>query len=290
MSNDIEIVHFGLDFLRFRCPLEYPLVSVFAVSLARLDSDNSSYGTVSLGDVDFYAVRSGSRYILRPADGSVAHPVIRFGLCGGGMGEFDIYSSFFNWDDGSYLSFLAKLPHRLTRVDVACDFKGISVVAFVEGKIDTDLKRTYWNKTDNGVETVYIGDMKSKRKVIRVYDKKLDSVKKRKTEFYPSYFASPLPFTRYEIELRNQACQRHMLDIRKVMDSEYLYFLFYNESRTNHVFIKDLPNLISEHLSAPKLERGIPDPVLRFREAILLAQKKGIDVLSEVHVWCGQSV
>jgi len=290
MSNDSEIVHFGLDFLRFRVPVEYPMVSVFAVSLARLDDDNSSYSTVSLGDVDFYALRSGSRYILRPADGSCAHPVIRFGLCGGGMGEFDIYSSFFSWDDGSYLSSLAELPHRLTRVDIAGDFKGVTVGEFVERKIETDLKMTYWNKTEKGVETVYVGDMKSKRKIIRVYDKKLDSVRKRKTELYPAYFSTDDPVTRYEIELRNQACIRHMLDIRKVMDSEYLWSLFYNESTTNHVFVRDLPRLIDETYSKPKLDRGIPDPVLRFREAILTAHKKGVDIVNEVQLWCGQSV
>jgi len=48
--------------------------------------------------------------------------------------------------------------------------------------------------------------------------------------------------------------------------------------------------LISEHLAAPKLERGIPDPVLRLREAFATAQKKGVDVVTEVRVWSGQLV
>ena len=77
-------------------------------------------------------------------------------------------------------------------------------------------------------ETLYIGN-KSKssntRQIIRAYNKKLDSINKGKSFLYD--YNDYKDVTRIELELRRDKAQ--FIDDKKLLDLEYLFWVYYNE-------------------------------------------------------------
>jgi hypothetical protein len=122
--------------------------------------------------------------------------------------------------------------------------------------------------------------MNSKRRQVRIYDKKLWAKSMGKTSLYVDYFADNRCVSRLEIELRNQACKVYEFDEIKLTDPEYLYKLFATELDTRHLFFK-VPSYNCDW-SRRSFKRGTPDPVLRFREACIIAKRKGVDIKNEV--------
>jgi len=292
MLSTESIKRFGLDFLRIKFPFnEY--LEILHQSLRILDDDNSNFSKVWFLDDVYSVARSGRFYLFTPhADGDTGDypfPVFRVSFDKFDHVVFDVYSSFFHWDrsDG-VLALLSTFQYRLLRVDIAMDIQGRNVRE-VNGLFETKLALTKINERGIDPETLYIGDFKSKRKLIRLYDKKLDSEKKGKTELYPDYFSSDLPVTRLEVELRNQACSSWLLDLRQLENPGHLYHVFYEELNTKFVSC-DLPPTLGAWYSKPSFERGIPDPVLRFQEAIQTAIKKGVDIDSVFREYVGSPI
>lgn len=286
-----NFLNFGLDYIRVDLERgESTLfVDILLNKLSYIDDDNSNFLSVDFLDFDFTVVRSGDYFLFSPsADESYFNfPLFRLSTPRDFVVTLDIYSSFFHWPHFfDFLYSLSSFPHRLLRVDIALDFRSFTPDSLLEC-FEHDLSLTRFKEKDGISETIYIGDLKSKRKLVRLYDKKLDSKKKNKTEFYPGYFAFDDPVTRLEVELRSQACSSWSLTISKLLDPEFLYNLFKTELQTRFIFLS-LPSSFSWY-SKPRFERGVPDPILRLHEAFSRAEKKGVDLQSELVLYLSRA-
>lgn len=278
MSKIKKIAYFNVDYLR----VQFENVEIFRVlenSVNFLDNDNSNFCRFWFFDLEFIVTRSQNCFMLKPL--GFEYSVLRVDFRGGTSVKIDLYSSFFYWSDSEkWLKYMILYPHRVLRVDIACDIENMTVKQ-VADLFETKLSRTLINEKNDEPETLYIGDWKSKRKLIRVYDKKLDSLAKRKTDLFPDYFVDGRAVTRLEVELRNQACVAWDITLEKVLHIEFLYDLFVGELQTQFVYI-ELPLSVFDFYKKPSFERGEPDAEKRFWEAMLLAQKKGVDIVKQV--------
>lgn len=281
MSTPIDedkILHFGLDYLKFLVKQENEFLEI-ATILSRLDDDNSNVAFFWLFGFHFSASRKGRWFIITPTQ-EFSASVMAWRLCGGQI-EIEIHGQFFLWSE--HFEFLKKfedVPFRLLRVDICMDFKNETPYSLF-CKFDTRLHFSEIKKKGGqSAETIYIGDKKSsKRKVICLYNKKLDCEVKGKTELYPEYFIDDFSVARLEIRLLSQACDSWQFSIIKLLDIEHLYFVFQKELNTSFVHFPLSPAM--SWYSKPSFHRGVPDPVLRFREACANAYKKGVDIEKE---------
>jgi len=287
------IKRFSLDYIKVRIPLdEDPEFDTLLNKISYYDDDNSNSGVAEFFDADFAVSRSGHFYMFSPYEphisGNIPFAVLRIDRSGDAYATVDIYSAFFHWTRCyDFLEKLLQLPTRVMRVDIALDVSDYSVLSLAS-LADTKLPVTKINERIDSPETYYIGDWNSKRKLIRIYNKKLHAIKNRRTMLYPEYFADEHSvITRLEIELRNQACQSWMITLQKLLDPEFIYSVFYSELNTKFVSFPSLPISLDSWYSRPVFERGIPDPVLRFREALRIASKNGVDIDSEFRYYLG---
>jgi len=287
-SSNKSIRDFFQSFLRFDCDflkIDFEFFPEFEILLSKLsfiDDDNSHFINLDFLDFEFIAQRA-SEYLwtLTPlVDGQAqGAAVIRISRPRDSVLTFDFYSSFFSWAEAyNFLALAQGFPHRVMRCDLALDVAGYTPDQISE-KIITKLSRTRYAEKDGISQTIYVGDLKSKRKLLRIYDKLLDSRKKNKTELYPDLMSHSI-VSRVELELRTQACNQWGLSLSFLLDPNEQWRVFVAELSTDWLTLV-LPPALENWYSGPKYERGVPDPVLRFREALERAQKKGVDFVGE---------
>lgn len=287
-SVNKSIQHFFENFKRFDCDflkIDFELFPEFEILLNKLswiDDDNSHFINLHFLDFDFLAQRSGdATFMLTPLlDGNPqGAAVIRITRPRDSVLTFDFYSSFFSWVEAyEFLHEAQGYPHRVLRCDLALDVAGYTPDQ-ISDKVMTRLSRTRYAEKDGISQTIYIGDLKSKRKLLRIYDKLLDSKKKNKTELYPDLMLHSV-VSRVELELRTQACNQWGLSIAFLLDPNEQWRVFVAELSTDWLTLV-LPPALTSWYKNPTYDRGVPDPVLRFREALERAQKKGVDFVGE---------
>ncbi len=269
---------FKLDFMRIKFEMD-PYFDILQNFCSFVDDDNSNYAIKWWLEEEFLIERVRDFYTLRPVGFPLT--VMRLDFRAGDTVTIDFYGAFFSWKGYiNIMKILSPSSHRIYRVDLAMDLIGGTpeqISKYADNKLPIN---TIKNK-----QTIYFGDWKSNRKIIRLYDKKADIIKKGKQEIHEEIFLMKQDVTRLEIELRSRACNDWALNLRKLEDPEFLYHIFYKELTTKHVWFP-LPKHIDISLSRPSFKRGVPQPVLRFQEAIETALKKNVDIYAEVIKYC----
>jgi hypothetical protein len=279
--STFKCLGFSLDFMRvsFKFDENFDMLQNFC---SYLDDDNSNYTMQWWLGQEWVMSRTGRFFMLRPTNWNYDVARVHFE----NEVRVDFYSSFFMWSGcWDILRKLYDAPHRIFRVDIAMDLGGLDPSELVN-LFSTGLPRTRINDD----QTVYIGDWQSNRKLIRMYDKKADSLKKRKTEIFPHVMEFEGNVTRLEVELRNEACKAWSPTIERLCDPEYQYKIFKKELSTRHVFLP-LPESMDSWYQKPQLgRRGVPDAVKVLRKAFAIAVRKGLDPVYEAEVFCGRSI
>lgn len=269
LLSHFKIKGFSLDFMRVKFENDLYFDNL-EKSCHFIDDDNSNYAVQWWGDWEFYIERSDKYFLIRPVDFPASTMRVRFD------GEFvtvDFYGAFFSWEcNEAFRRFLIPTAHRFFRVDLALDLVGCSPKQLEKYGV-FNLKR----HTISDEQTIYYGDFRSNRKIVRIYDKKADIKKKRKQELHPDILVEEQDVTRLEVELRASACRDYGFTFDRLLDPEYCWQVFYSELTTNFIFFP-LPAGIDECYAKRKYERGTPEPELRFREACEQALKKHVDI------------
>lgn len=172
--------------------------------------------------------------------------------------SFDFYSSFFTFPE--LKPFIDKFRHkyghsaRVARIDIACDLN-IAVKDFMDAGFETRFKKVhkYGESLETGEsETVYFGKKTglNKRHLIRVYNKLLDTTKKKKFALYKDYF-SYTNVTRVEVEVRSVTCKEMGITNEDIMDQEVLKSIFTTlcmNPRTTYFHALEALDLESTHI------------------------------------------
>lgn len=277
LQSRFAVKGFSLDYMRVGMVRD-PLFDVIREKCFALDSDNSNYGIIAFGDFDLVVTRMKDKFLFRPTD--FPFEIFRLEFTPDKISRyvtFDFYSSFFRWAEfWRFLTPFRNLPQKITRLDFALDLAGCTP-ADVEKYVTNRLARS----SINNDQTIYFGAYKSNRKIIRVYDKKADTEFKGKSEIFSELENETRPVTRIELELRVAGCRSYKLNINALEDVEYQYHIFYKELTTKYVWFPLVASVGSWFVSPP-YEKATPNPVLRFREAIVKAYAKSVDIRGEV--------
>ncbi len=265
MTN-IKLVGFGTDFLKYNFSEPYEN-SEFASHFIGL-SANSNYRETKWFGYELTGAydRQGRNDILIFSHEGI--PVFRLKKYNGtdkvGMTlaySLDFYSSYFRipYLRSFYRQFREKYGKygRVSRLDIACDL-AISMQDFVDAGWGTSFKELnkYRESTKTGVpQSIYFGtkDIKNKRHLIRVYDKKADTIAKGKFHLFKDYFTYD-HVIRIETEIRSTSCRELGLTDVDAFDTKALESVFRTlclNKRTT--FLKVLENLKFKDATARRL-------------------------------------
>ena len=115
---------------------------------------------------------------------------------------------------------------KFTRIDICLDLINVSV-PYIYERIMSDsekkkISKIFFDPKDKGEQTIYFGE-KSKEKntyqLLRIYDKKADTKKKKKDYLYD--FADCEHITRFEVELREDLAK--FWTIEKLQSLNYIF-------------------------------------------------------------------
>ncbi len=232
-----KYLHFGLDFLRFNFDpiFNSTLFESFFIGL----SDNSNYLRYRWFDISFDVsfIGQGNKDILTFSYDGV--PVICLekmkdtGFLTNISYTVIFYGGFFSVDKDFSGLFLQKFVDsykddcRVARIDIALDIP-VSMKKFFRSGYKTNfIKGSKYgiNERTGTFETRYFGTKGTRKHLIRVYDKKLDSAKKGKMGMYIDYFSHEA-VTRVETEIRAHSCGIFGATPEKILDKKYLMELF----------------------------------------------------------------
>ncbi len=269
---------FKLDYMRIKFEFD-TVFDQLSYLCSYLDDDNSNWCVKWWFDWQIRIERSGDYYMIKPVDFPISIMRVNFKM--DFEVEIDFYGAFFSWEGNEDLhKFLSPSSHRIMRVDLALDLVGCTPTT-LEKCGDFKLPRG----TVKDCQTIYYGDQKSNRKIVRMYDKKQATKDLGKEEVDFKILEYKEPVTRLEIEMRSACCKEYGFTLERLRDIEYCWKIFYKELTTKYIYFT-LPPVLYDTYAKPTFEKGTPNPVLRFQEAIEQAIKKNVDVLAEVMIYC----
>lgn len=166
----------------------------------------------------------------------------------------DFYAQFFNFqrihklESYDLLKYFQPYWHSIAtksigRVDMALDIAGYTpedIMAGYESSLDINVSRL--NETSSTTETIYIGKNKIRnKKVVRMYDKLVDTLAKNKRQYFADYFEYD-KVTRFELELHWEYLKKYQFEYLFFFDRVKMFNIFYdclNDRFTNYAVIDE---------------------------------------------------
>jgi hypothetical protein len=234
----MEILYFGLDYLKIRYAVDVPLFESWFLGL----SDNSNVRLVAWHGQEFQAVysrhKTGAQLMFSSPAWEPGLPLFRvvqvhdMGAIKTVRYTLDFYGAFFS---SPFVPLLEKMAlsisgGQLSRVDVCCDTTGTPM------EVRSSIVRTAFrhqsvlgeNPQTGYYETLYLGIpslTRNPRHLIRIYDKKADLQAKKKLFTLPEYASQP-EVTRVEVQVNNMSIRAFGWDISRCFDHKFLTAFF----------------------------------------------------------------
>lgn len=142
---------------------------------------------------------------------------------------------------------LVSYDQSFSRVDYKRDFFNITPTVFVNHLKNNNRWSFDWRnirefKKGNELETIEIGDRANKFSFIRIYNKTIDTKKKKKVQYYFDYTN---PTTRFEVELGTKFIEKGM-HIEEIIAKMYQYLWFTKKIAPYYKSIRYDPNFIAD--------------------------------------------
>lgn len=257
-----DLVHFGCDIIRFRCtPITYAENNYWSKEWFKiwqlyetLDYDNGSNCVIH-----FFDWKLNVQKVHTPLGQALhfSHDNFRMfqilktdpkSVISKGQVWYDILidgsffamstSEMFDVDYQFLENFIPLQNKSVNRLDICFDIPNVTPDQVHELVSSTLLKDT-WMRSDKKIETAYFGNPagSNKRHLIRIYDKKNESLKKKRLDLY-MHFCEYDEITRLEIEMRTSGCKVFQIKFEDIFDKVKLQHIAATYFRTTKTTFK----------------------------------------------------
>jgi len=224
--NTGKLFRYSVDYLRLNLPKL--TAQMDAEGLFEGLSSNSLEKEYRYLGFDTDLLLSGGNAVMFRMDSALGRPVAEMKRkllpTGELIYQFSFYSTYFQFPELKpfMVAVVARYGGaRVSRVDLALD-TDMSVQSLWESKKTSFQKRSHYFEAENWMSTFYLGSKSfNKHHFIRVYDKILDTEKKKKQMIFPEIFSvEDRVYTRIEIQCEVETCKRLGVSVEDVVGFE----------------------------------------------------------------------